>query len=106
RLVQMFGSVVMGIADEPFEDYLTEVKQQRGVKTDVELDAAAWKAVTREFQAIFQHETQKPFPQDAYEQLSLSVEAVFKSWNGKRAVDYRRAAHIPDDLGTGVNVQM
>jgi len=106
RLVQMFGSVVMGIADEPFEDYLTEVKRQRGVKSDVELDAEAWKQVTREFQAIFKHETKTEFPQDPYQQLALAVEAVFKSWNGKRAVDYRNAANIPHDLGTAVNVQM
>jgi pyruvate, orthophosphate dikinase len=105
RLVQMFGCVVMNIADEPFEDYLTEVKRQRGVKSDVELDADAWKQVTREFQAIFQRETKEEFPQDAYHQLSLAVEAVFKSWDGKRAVDYRNAAHIPHNLGTAVNVQ-
>jgi pyruvate, orthophosphate dikinase len=105
RLVQMFGSVVMGIADEPFEDYLTEVKRQRGVKSDVELDANAWKEVTREFQAIFKRETKEEFPLDAYHQLSLAVEAVFKSWDGKRAVDYRNAAHIPHNLGTAVNVQ-
>lgn len=106
RLVQMFGSVVMGIADEPFEDYLTEVKRERGVKSDVELDADAWKQVTREFKAIFKHETKEDFPLDAYHQLSLAVEAVFKSWDGKRAVDYRNAAHIPHNLGTAVNVQM
>lgn len=106
RLVQMFGSVVMGIDDEPFEDYLTEVKQRRGVKSDVELDADAWKQVTAEFKTIFKRETKKDFPQDAYEQLGLAVEAVFKSWNGKRAVDYRNAAHIPHNLGTAVNVQM
>lgn len=106
RLVQMFGSVVMGIADEPFEDYLTQVKSERGVRSDVELDAAAWRQVTDEFKAIFKRETQHDFPQDAYEQLALAVEAVFKSWNGKRAVDYRNAANIPHDLGTAVNVQM
>ncbi len=106
RLVQMFGSVVMGIDDEPFEDYLTDIKRQRGVKSDVELDADAWKQVTGEFKAIFKRETKKDFPQDAYEQLALAVEAVFKSWDGKRAVDYRNAANIPHDLGTAVNVQM
>lgn len=106
RLVQMFGSVVMGIADEPFEDYITEVKQERGVKSDVELDAQAWMQITREFQAIFKRETGREFPLDAYQQLSLAVEAVFKSWNGKRAVDYRNAANIPHNLGTAVNVQL
>jgi len=105
RLVQMFGSVVMGIADEPFEDYLTEVKQARGVKSDVELNAADWQQVTGEFKKLFRAETGEDFPQDPYRQLQLAVEAVFKSWNGKRAVDYRNAANIPHDLGTAVNVQ-
>jgi pyruvate,orthophosphate dikinase len=105
RLVQMFGSVVMGIADEPFEDYLTEIKRERGVKSDVELTAEDWKQVTREFKKIFRSETGDDFPQDPYRQLELAVEAVFKSWNGKRAVDYRNAANIAHNLGTAVNVQ-
>ncbi len=105
RLVQMFGCVVMGIADEPFEDYLTQTKRDRGVKSDVELNAEDWKQVTREFKKIFRHETGGDFPQDPYRQLELAVEAVFKSWNGKRAVDYRNAANIPHNLGTAVNVQ-
>lgn len=105
RLVQMFGSVVLNIADEAFEDYLTEIKRERGVKLDVELSAADWKQVTGEFLKIFKHETGGEFPQDPFEQLKLAVEAVFKSWNGKRAVDYRNAAGIAHDLGTAVNVQ-
>jgi pyruvate,orthophosphate dikinase len=106
RLVQMFGSVVMGIADEPFEDYLTEVKRKRGVKSDVELNAEDWKQVTREFKKLYRKETGEDFSQDPYHQLELAVEAVFKSWNGKRAVDYRNAANIAHNLGTAVNVQM
>ncbi|MBW4437817.1 MAG: pyruvate, phosphate dikinase [Pleurocapsa minor GSE-CHR-MK-17-07R] len=105
RLVQMFGSVVMNIADEPFEDYLTEIKAARGVKSDVDLNADDWKDVVGEFQRVFRHETGEDFPQDPYRQLELSIEAVFRSWNGKRAVDYRNAAHIAHDLGTAVNVQ-
>lgn len=105
RLVQMFGSVVMGIADEPFEDYLTEVKKARGVKSDVELSASDWQQITDEFKKLFRIEAGEEFPQDPYRQLQLAVEAVFKSWNGKRAVDYRNAANIPHDLGTAVNVQ-
>jgi len=105
RLVQMFGCVVLNIADEAFEDYLTEVKRERGVKSDVELTAEDWKQVTGEFKVIFRRETGGDFPQDPYRQLELAVEAVFKSWNGKRAVDYRNAAHIAHDLGTAVNVQ-
>jgi pyruvate,orthophosphate dikinase len=106
RLVQMFGSVVMGVADEAFEDHLTKVKKDRGVKSDIELSADDWRAVTQEFQRIFRQQTGADFPQDPYRQLELAVEAVFKSWNGKRAVDYRNAAGIPHDLGTAVNVQM
>jgi pyruvate,orthophosphate dikinase len=105
RLVQMFGSVVMNVADEAFEDYLTKVKKDRGVKSDVELSADDWRGVTKEFQRVFRHETGEDFPQDPYRQLELAVEAVFKSWNGKRAVDYRNAAGIAHDLGTAVNVQ-
>lgn len=105
RLVQMFGTVVMGIADEPFEDYLTDIKRERDVKSDVELNAEDWKQVTKEFKKIFRKETGDDFPQDACRQLELAIEAVFKSWNGKRAVDYRNAAGIAHDLGTAVNVQ-
>jgi len=105
RLVQMFGSVVMGIADEPFEEYLTSVKRARGVKSDVELNADDWKEITAEFKIIYRAEAGEEFSQDPYHQLELAVEAVFKSWNGKRAIDYRNAANIPHDLGTAVNIQ-
>ncbi|HVO41427.1 MAG TPA: pyruvate, phosphate dikinase [Aggregatilineales bacterium] len=105
RLIQMFGSVVMGIDDEVFEDYLTEIKKERGVKTDVELSAADWKRVTEEFKKRYKRAIGKEFPQDPMEQLKLAVEAVFKSWNGKRAIDYRNASNIPHDLGTAVNIQ-
>lgn len=105
RLVQMFGSVVMGISDEAFEDYLTDVKKEKRVNSDTDLNAQDWRKVTAEFKRIFKHEIGRPFPEDPLEQLKLAIEAVFRSWNGKRAIDYRNAAHIPHDLGTGVNVQ-
>jgi pyruvate, orthophosphate dikinase len=105
RLVQMFGSVVMNIRDEAFEDYLTEVKQARGVTSDVALTATDWEQVTAQFKRIYRNEIGADFPQDPLKQLELGLEAVFKSWNGKRAIDYRNAAHIPHDLGTAVNVQ-
>ena len=105
RLVQMFGTVVMGIDDEAFEDYLTEAKKEYRVKTDAELSADAWKKVTEEFKSIFKKEVGEDFPQDPFKQLELAIEAVFKSWDGKRAVDYRNAAGISHDLGTAVNVQ-
>jgi pyruvate,orthophosphate dikinase len=106
RLIQMFGSVVMGIPDEPFEAVLTSVRHEYHVATDAELSADAWQRVTSDFKQIFQAATAMPFPQDPYDQLRLAIEAVFRSWNGKRAVDYRNAAHIPHDLGTAVNIQM
>ncbi|MCP4358706.1 MAG: pyruvate, phosphate dikinase, partial [Chloroflexi bacterium] len=104
RLIQMFGSVVMDIDDEPFEDVLAEAREAAGVKSDTELNAEQWKEVTAKFEDIFKEATGIEFPQDPIEQVKLSTEAVFKSWNGKRAVDYRNAAGIAHDLGTGVNI--
>ena len=105
RLIQMFGSVVMLVPDEPFEEVLTAARAKAGVKTDTELSAEDWKAVAEEFKAIFKRHTGSDFPTDPYEQLNLATEAVFKSWFGKRAVDYRNAAGIAHDLGTAVNIQ-
>ncbi|MFZ1957041.1 MAG: PEP/pyruvate-binding domain-containing protein, partial [Desulfobacterales bacterium] len=104
RLVQMFGSVVMGLPDEIFEQVITDARRRAGVKTDAELTAEHWQTVTREFKEIYRHQTHYTFPADPYEQLKLATEAVFKSWNGKRAVDYRNAAGIAHDLGTAVSI--
>ena len=104
RLVQMFGSVVLGIEDEAFEDVLNGYKEKKGVELDTNLEAEDWKKLTSEFQKIVKKERGFDFPQDPAEQLRLATEAVFASWNGKRAVDYRNAAGISHDLGTAVNV--
>ncbi len=104
RLVEMFGTVVLGIADEAFEEPLAEYKQKKGYKLDTEMTADDWKAITNSFKAVVKKQKGFDFPQDPTEQLKLATEAVFKSWNGKRAVDYRRATGIPDDLGTAVNI--
>jgi len=104
RLIQMFGSVVMGIDDEPFEKVIAETRNEAGVKSDADLEADHWKAVTREFGKIFKAKAGLDFPQDPIEQIKLATEAVFKSWNGRRAIDYRNAAGIPHDLGTAVNI--
>ena len=104
RFVQMFGSVVMYIDSDAFEEHLTAAKRSRGVAQDTDLTADDWKVITGEFKEIYKREVGEEFPQDPYHQLKLAVEAVFKSWNGKRAFDYRNAAGIAHDLGTGVNV--
>ena len=104
RLVEMFGSVVLGIPDEAFEEPFAERKSQKGYKADTEMTSEDWKALTEAFKKVVREHKGFDFPQDPYEQLRLATEAVFKSWNGKRAIDYRRAAGIADDLGTAVNI--
>jgi len=104
RLVQMFGSVVLNISDVIFEDVLDEYKEEKGVKLDTDLTTADWKAITEKFKVIIREHKGFDFPQDPYEQLRLATEAVFTSWFGKRAVDYRNAAGISHDLGTAVNI--
>jgi pyruvate,orthophosphate dikinase len=100
----MFGSVVLGIPDEAFEEPLAEYKEKKGYKADTEMTAEDWKAITQTFQAVVKKHKGFDFPQIPLEQLRLATEAVFKSWNGKRAVDYRNAAGIAHDLGTAVNI--
>ncbi len=104
RLIQMFGSVVMGVPDEVFEEVLTRARKKAKVDTDAKLKAEEWQAVTRDFKDVYRHHTHHDFPMEPYVQLKLATEAVFKSWNGKRAVDYRNAAGIPHDLGTAVSI--
>jgi len=104
RLVQMFGSVVLEIADEPFEEVLTAARRRAGVANDSDLGADDWRRVTGEFKEIVERLAGRPFPQDPREQIRLATEAVFRSWNGRRAVDYRNAAGIAHDLGTAVNI--
>jgi pyruvate,orthophosphate dikinase len=99
RFVQMYGNVVVGIAGERFEELIAAAKRARGVSLDTELDAEALRELTRSFQALYE------FPSEPREQLIAAVRAVFDSWQGERAVTYRRINHIPDDWGTAVNVQ-
>ena len=106
RLVQMFGSVVLSVPDDVFEAVITAKRKSLGVESDTALSAEDWKDVTKKFKDIVHTYTGEPFPQAPYDQLRLATEAVFKSWNGKRAVDYRNAASIPHDLGTAVNIQV
>lgn len=104
RLVEMFGSVVLGIPDEPFEEALAEYKKHKGYKLDTEMIAEDWKVIVDQFKAIVKKHKGFDFPQEPLKQLELATQAVFNSWNGKRAVDYRNAAGIAHDLGTAVNI--
>jgi pyruvate,orthophosphate dikinase len=105
RFTQMFGNVCRGIPGERYEDLIKEAKEAAGVSEDVELDTERLKSLTSRFKDLFESETSEPFPQDPQEQLRQAITAVFDSWTGKRAVEYRRINHIPDDWGTAVNVQ-
>ncbi len=104
RLIQMYGEVVMGIDAQRFEQALSDLKAERGVQQDVELDADDLRELVGTFKRLYEDETGSPFPEEAREQLTRSVRAVFESWNTPRAQVYRRAHRIPDDLGTAVNV--
>jgi pyruvate,orthophosphate dikinase len=104
RLVQMFGSVVLGIPSDAFEKVLADFKAEKGAKQDTDLKAEDLKELVDKFKAVVKKEKGFDFPQDPFKQMELATEAVFHSWNGKRAIDYRRATNIPDDLGTAVNI--
>jgi pyruvate,orthophosphate dikinase len=104
RLVEMFGTVVMDIGDEAFEHPFAEYKSKKGYKVDTDMTAEDWKELVGLYKKVYKKESGQDFPQDAYKQLELATAAVFKSWMGKRAVDYRRATKISDDLGTAVNI--
>ncbi len=104
RLIQMFGSVVLEMPDESFEHVMDAYKAEKGAAADTDLTAAQMKELTTKFKEVVRKEKGFDFPQDPFEQMKLATEAVFRSWNGKRAVDYRRAEKIPDDLGTAVNI--
>ncbi|MCX3061724.1 pyruvate, phosphate dikinase [Streptomyces beihaiensis] len=105
RLVQMYGSTVMGVDQAFFDEALTLFKEARGAPDDVHLDASdlAWLVDT--YKTVIRNETGYDFPQSPAEQLRHAVLAVFRSWNAERARLYRRREHIPDDLGTAVTVQ-
>ncbi len=106
RFVQMFGKIVMDVPGDAFEQALDEAKERKGPGAqDTDLDADDLATLIERFRAIFREHTGEHFPQDPKEQLRLAIDAVFRSWNGKRARDYRRQNKISDDLGTAVNVQ-
>ena len=105
RFVQMFGDVVRGIPGERFEDAIAVAKKDAGVSLDTELDDGRLGALEQRFEEIYREEGGESFPEDPREQLWEAIGAVFDSWNGRRAIEYRRLNGIPDDAGTAVNVQ-
>ena len=105
RLLSMFGKVVLGIDEARFGDAAEAAAEQAGVAIEDDLDAKGWKELCRTHKRTIRTETKKAFPQDPREQLRLSVEAVFRSWNGDRAIAYRNRERIDHDLGTAVNIQ-
>jgi pyruvate,orthophosphate dikinase len=105
RLIQMFGRTAMGIRDEAFDEVMEELKHEKGVREDTDLTTEDLKELVARFKKVYKHELGSDFPQEPLEQLKAAVEAVFRSWMGNKAISYRRAEKIPDDLGTAVNVQ-
>ncbi len=106
RFIQMFGNVVMEVEHDVFESIIDSVKQKKKITQDTEMDAEDWQEVINLYEDKIKEVTGREFPQDPKEQLLMSIEAVFKSWNNQRAKVYRRINKIPDDLGTAVNVQI
>ncbi len=106
RFIQLFGKVALGVSDEAFDEEFEAVKEKAGVKSDVGLSARDLKEISDRFLDVVERETGKPFPEDPFEQLEIAVKAVFNSWMGRRAVDYRREFKITPDManGTAVNV--
>ncbi len=104
RLLHMFGQTVLGIDPTHFTAALADAKTAKGVTGDLDLDTADLMRLAQRFKAIIREQTGRDFPQDPHEQLDLAIRAVFNSWNTERARIYRRAEHIPHDLGTAVTV--
>lgn len=107
RFIQLFGKVALGIADEKFDKPFEALKKREAVTEDTELSAENFYEISETFLDVVHSETGKPFPEDVYEQLQIAIKAVFNSWTGKRAVDYRREFKITADManGTAVNIQ-
>jgi pyruvate,orthophosphate dikinase len=106
RFIQMFGNVVLEIPKDAFEKEFGAVKDTRNVHLDTELDEAALREVVQRYQDLVRKKSGRDFPQDPLEQLRGARDAVFRSWNNARAIEYRRIYEIPDSIGTAVNVQL
>lgn len=106
RFIQLFGKVALNISDELFDEQFEKVKQRAHVTEDVGLSADDLKDISERFLKVVEEQTGKPFPSDPYEQMKVAIKAVFDSWGGKRAVDYRREFNITPEManGTAVNI--
>ena len=106
RFIQLFGKVALNIGDEPFDEAFAQIKKDKGIKEDIGLSADDLSQTCDEFLNIIKQQTGRAFPEDPYEQLELAIKAVFDSWLGKRAIDYRREFNITSDManGTAVNI--
>src|SRR5262245_17409795 len=104
RFIQMFGRIVMDVSAERFDHALDAKKEARGAKQDTDLSAADLRELVQEFKGIVKADTGRDFPTEPLDQLDLAIKAVFASWFGRRARDYRASQKIADDLGTAVNV--
>ena len=104
RFIQMFGRIVLGVDGEKFDEALDQAKASHGAKQDTDLDAAALREVSSAYKAIVLASTGREFPSDPLDQLDLAIKAVFASWFGRRAHDYRENQKIRHDLGTAVNI--
>jgi pyruvate,orthophosphate dikinase len=106
RFIQLFGKIALGIDDKFFDDAMNAMKKRVGAAQDIDLTAEHLAELAEQFAKIVEDRTGKPFPEDPYKQLEIAIGAVFRSWNGKRAIDYRRQFKITKDManGTAVNV--
>ncbi|HEV2440534.1 MAG TPA: pyruvate, phosphate dikinase [bacterium] len=105
RFVQMFGKIVLDVPGDKFEHLIEEQKRRVGAKLDTDLSAQDLRTLAARFKDLIQRESGVTFPIDPWEQLEMAIRAVFDSWMGRRAIDYRKFNKIPDNLGTAVNVQ-
>lgn len=106
RFIQMYSDVVMGLSKKRFEEIIDEVKAERGISDDLDLNAEDMKKLVELFKAFYKNELKSEFPEDPKKQLMGAIEAVFRSWNNPRAIYYRKMNDIPSSWGTAVNVQM
>ena len=105
RFIQMYSNVVMGVETHHFEEMIDNYKLTKGVLQDTELNSEDWDGLINNFKKLIKEKTKRSFPQDVHEQLFGAINAVFLSWESKRAKIYRKLNHIPGDWGTAVNVQ-